>query len=237
MKVLLYIIYILICFPYSLRSRNEGDLIAVRNYPKNKVTLYYVTNKQKTDSITLNNLNFKVDSLTRINDSTWYYVFSTRAGSNLKIRKNAIFRVLNNKIKPIYAGYLIYSLRFDEKYNSESKNSLYQDGEYKNLFYILDKSIFGTSPKIIEYYYSGKVPDTGNGKKTIYNLKYDAKNQIIYNRLDSLKGVYYIINQNTTKTAIINEQTYFLKFQHSCFVYYNKKWFEINAKRKLVSFE
>jgi len=244
---LITFIFLISCFAF-VKGQNQlelkDELLLKENMVNNQITVYLNRHGIIKDSLTFNNLNFVFDSLNRINNTLWLYIYSARCGSGCKFRMQIMLMSDNNKLRLAYVGYHSSSYDYRELYSNDLSingyNNSLQYPIYSCVYTFVD-SLTSTKPLIKEYIYKGKVPDKGNKGTTIYYpLKYDSIKKIYYTQKQSLFGEYTIVTSKNKKELKkkINTVVLALKFKETQWVYYNYTWYELNQKGKfLIKFE
>lgn len=230
-------------FALSVNSFKQDSLkesISInRDEINNRITFYLKQDNLIKDSLTLYNLNFKIDSLVMVNDSLWYYMYSIRCGSNCKQRNQIILLVDGSKLRIPFVGILSYSFDYSELY-SNIKGIDALPYSYYNCEYIFANDFLYSNPIINEYLYKGNVPDNCNGTIVSYQLKYDKSKNVYYTQTQLLSGEYTIIVPHAKKQflKLINSVVPILKYRDATWVYYNNTWYELNSNENtLVKFE
>jgi hypothetical protein len=236
----------ILCFSFlfakSLMGLNsKDDLLVRRDEVNNKITFYLNQSGVITDSLSFHGLNFGVDSLKRLSDNLWHYIYSVRCGSGCKLQKQIMLISDDNKLRISYASYLWSSYDYRELYsNNLNNNNALPNPIYCCLYTFVDSLIF-TKPTIKEYIYKGKTLDNGsNGTTIYYQLKYNSLKKIYYTEKQVLSGEYVIVASRNNKEIKkkINTVVFALKFKETQWLYYDDVWYELNQKRKrLIKFE
>lgn len=226
----------------SKQDSLKEKISITRDEVNNRITFYLKQDNAIKDSLTLYNLNFKIDSLVKVNDNLWHYMYSVRCGSNCKLRNQIILMVDSSKLRIPYVGLFSSSFDYSELYSRDPsiKGSDVLPYTNYNCVYTFSNDFFSTKPIIKEYLYKGNVPDDGKGATVSYQLKYDNSKKIYYTQTQLLSGEFTIIAPQINKQfkKKINRVVPVLKFSDAMWVYYNNTWYELNPKRNnLVKFE
>lgn len=217
----------------------KNSLNVKRDKINNQIVFYLNRNEQIIDSLILFNLNFKVDSLTKISENIWHYIYSVRCGSNCKLRNQIILIIDSNKLHLSYVSYFSSSFDYSDLYSSPESVNVLPYSIY-NCNYFFGDDFFKGKPIVKEYLFKGKVADNGKGSDVFYQLKYDAVKKVYYTQTQLLKGEYLLVipKKNKQLKKKINEIVPVLKFREVLWLYYNNTWYELNSKKnRLVQFE
>lgn len=241
------LITFMLCYAFSKGSNQidiDFELFLKKNMANNQITIYLNHKGTIKDSITLNNLNFVLDTLIKVKNNLWSYLYSVRCGSGCKLRKQILLQSENDKLRLTYVGY--HSITYDHRdlYSSDRNiNGSIAKLSYPiyNCFYSFSDST--TAKKLIlkEYIYEGKNPDDGTkGTSSYYELKYDSLKNVYYTETYVLSGEYTILlpKDNKESKEKINTVVLALKFKEINWVYYKSIWYELNPSEKtLIKFE
>lgn len=222
----------------SLKER----ISIMRDEVNNRITFYLIQDNVIKDSLTLYNLNFTIDSLVKINDSLWHYMYSVRCGSNCKLRNQIILMADGNELRMPFVGRFSSSFDYRELYSSNTRIKGSNELPYSNYncVYAFANDFFSAKPIIKEYLYKGTIPDNGLGTTLIYQLKYDNSKKIYYTQTQPLSGEFNIIAPQINKQfkKKINSVVPVLKFRDVTWVNYDNTWYELNSmSNNLVKFE
>lgn len=240
-------IALIVCFAVA-KGHNQidldGELLLKKSMVNNQITFYLNQNGTIKDSLTLNNLNFVVDTLIKVSHNLWSYVYSVRCGSGCKMRKQVFIMSDNNKLRLSYVGYRSSSYDYRDLYSNDlNVNGSITTLPYPiyNCFYNFTDSLTSRTLILKEYIYKGKIPDDGSkGISKYYKLKYDSLKKIYYTQTQLLSGEYSIVETKNNKKSKqkINTVVLALKFKEIQWVYFNNIWYELNQKGNfLIKFE
>ena len=244
-KVYVYIVAIAIIF-FNIYRVNAGSLdlplsLKIRkDLVHNTITIYLQHGATVEDSMQLFGANFRIDSLTEIDRSTWHYIYSIRCGSNCKLWYQIVLKEKKKRIHLSYVGYYQRSFKFDQLYAQDTSLRARDVMEYSDYLcdYRFNKEFFKSKSLITEYVYKGKMPDDQTkGMSSTFTLKYDRKNNIYYNSQEVLAGNYLIIEGKSKKTKSFFLKVFALEFQESEWIYLDNAWYEWNRKNNsLIKF-
>jgi hypothetical protein len=242
-----YLLILAFCFTL-VKSSNQTDfnseLISKKNMVNNQIIFYLNQTGTIKDSLILNDLNFGIDTLIKVKNDLWSYIYSVRCGSGCKLRKQVLIIGDHEKLRLSYVGYSSSSYDYRDLYsnNLNIKGSInVSPYPIYNCFYTFTDSLTSKNLIIKEYIYKGKIPDDGTkGTSIYYQLKYDSLKKVYYTQTQLLSGTFTIVASKNNKESKrkINTVVLALKFKEIKWVYLDNTWYELNQKGNfLIKFE
>lgn len=234
----------------GLSKNNESkktDFTIQRNNLKGKATIYLKINELVTDSVTIGDLDFIIDSLVQLNDTLWKYMYSFGYDEShgMSFSRQVLIQVFKNKIHFSYISDYRY---FNQTSVSEDFPFDYLDKEE----YVLNLN--DSIPNIQMWHYR-KVKDYKyyehemDSSTAIVYLNYDNEKKVFYSSIDILNGEFGFLPKesekrkyeiDTMKVYLNNEKVMTLKIEKSHYIYYKHKWFILQTfgkyRRRLISF-
>ena len=218
------------------------DVQIEKNYFNHDISIFLMTNNVKTDSIVLHNIDFENETLVCFNNIWWHYVFSecVSCSPSLQNSSQLILTPFNGKLFISFVSQYIRSIERDSDSVNFSYDSVLSDSNQfffplKNQYCFydqikIDSLFFNGNYMVDEIFYSYRSGDTheeaGFVKKHI--IKFDAEKKIFYNekKLINANCTFELeVNGRQEKKRLHNVEVPVLNFYHTCFAYYNGKWY------------
>jgi hypothetical protein len=239
-KKLVYLFYLIIfCTEIVLGNCNtvsiekKINITISRNKTNSEAHIYLYIDSLKTDSIVIDDLDFMIDSLVKLNDSLWKYMYSYGCDeSDCSLwSKQLLITELNKKIHFMYIG--------NYKYVSLIEGIDAPFWWYSSENYVMEFS--STSATIQVFNYSKRIHDgvtTIDSSSSIVYLQYDSQKNIYYSSIDTLNCFCEVLpripknrkyESSDTHVALNNEIVYILKINKLYhYMYYKDNWFLVN---------
>lgn len=125
MRVFLHALFI--CLSLDTCAVDHNSLEILKDTLMNETKIYLVENNEIIDSLKLRYMDFKFDSLTKINDSLYHYIFSDTEFMYPK-KSQLLIKIKENKLHVQFWG--IYEQCFEQKRNEEF-NTFVKSKSYK----------------------------------------------------------------------------------------------------------
>ena len=188
--------------------------------------------KKLTDSITIGDMDYIKDSLVKLNDTMWHYIYSIGFDSShgMVTVRQLIIQNLNSKIHFSYVGDYNF-------YNIPEEN----DEEIFKYNYQYNIEIKDTSKSIVRMNFDEiRFIDNENSidsTQEVVFLNYDKSRKIYYTSIDYLNGEFRLYPEEKKKreyddsepvyVLFENEKVYRIKIGRSNYIYFEDRWFKV----------
>lgn len=230
---------LLFCFFISISTSCQEtvylDSVSIsvqKNFDNHEVTLLLIGSKKKIDSISFKNVDMSFDSLVKVNDSLYHYIFSETLYSfnGRNISKNQVLvDVSGGELRVLFAGIYEYSFMPKDRLESKDDGSFWEMN-YKLNFDSLDHNVLS----VIHSDYTINRLDghiTFDTTTTITYLNFDTLSRVYYSELKILDGLYeynQIENKSPegfSRVMFENELVPVIKVGSFEYFYYKGYWF------------
>jgi hypothetical protein len=209
----------------KLQDNRESNLYILRDSIKMNVTLY-LTNSKKliTDSFTISDIDFRVDSLVKLNDTIWKYMY----GHGFDKRNKSIIMARQILIMETDAK-IHFPLMCDYRYNSNSaldNPNLYSGTD------MFEINICDSMPNISihsytkKFFYKYNEASVDSSNEIIY-LQYDSRIKVFYTYTKYFNGIYNLMKQEPQNTSDKSKPSTF-----TTITFNNDKAFIVRVGRK-----
>jgi hypothetical protein len=225
------------CETRKAANEKETSIKIERDYV-NRISRIFLesNNGKKIDSLILHDQYFSIDSLIRMDNSTWHYMYSPRCGSNCYSSYQILIGEKNKKINLKYVSPYESGFDFDDTYIEGVKPEQLMEVTHASYIFKFD-SMFNEGLTINEYIFNGQRADDGSGKSTKFKLNFDQREGVYFNRKVILKGQYVIFENQNMLMKEINKEVLSIKFTENEYLYIEGKWYEVDfLKKKLWLF-
>lgn len=245
MKLYLLLFFLVLIHCSFVKAQNSPmNLTISRDSSVGENTIYMSVNEKIVDSLIIGDMDYIKDSLVRLNDTIWHYIYSIGFDSShgMVTIRQLLIQELDSKIHFSYVGdYQVYFI-------PDSSNPDIYLSDYK---YTLD--YMSSNPSVQMTHSRLKLIDgiksIDSTSKIVY-LEYDPEKEIYYSSIDRLNGEFNFYPEElkgregeykipATHVILENEKVYTLKIGKSHYIYYKGHWFivdEFPYHTNLISF-
>jgi hypothetical protein len=216
-----------------------------RDFKSHNATIYLLTDKIKTDSLLLYNLDFKTDSLISYNNTWWHYYFSTCVNCIPTVVCNIhqfVFTADNKRLQLAFVNQhkkITKYMRASDIPHVSDSNAFFSmlRKQYHSFSKItLGNNFFKGDYKVEEIFYCATcnyLESEQKGFIKTYKLQFDKAQKVFYTKRVKMNGEYEFeqaYNGETIKRNIKGEEFLLLRFYNSffsssSFAYYKGKWY------------
>lgn len=229
---LLFTWFIFVLLIHSMKGQNNQniDLNINRDTLKGENTIYMFVNGQLSDSLVIGDMDYIKDSLVKINDTLWHYIYSIGSDKshNMVTIRQVLIQELDRKIHFSFVSmYNFYFTPYVDDPHTYLSNYTYTLNLNDTNGYRIDM-----------FHYKLRFVDDENSIDTIRTvvfLNYDVEKKIYYSSKDILDGEYYFSLQepkkreykieDAIKVQLNNEEVMSIEIGKSHYIYFKDKWF------------
>lgn len=226
------VVVLLFCIANANWGRETGISFIIKEDKANRqATILLTINDTIRDSVTIEDLDFEIDSLAQINDSTWTYIYSfgSSESHSMRFSRQILLQELNGKIHFPYVSLFRFKMGFEVK----EENRLY----IARADYILNLTD-SIVPHIKMNSFKKSILEgdvTVDSTSAITYLKFDPEKRVYYSSRGILDGAYELqfkeperreYNDNNDMLIYLKSAAIFeLKIGRAHYIYYKDRWF------------
>lgn len=235
-----FYLFILLFFSLSMFAKNvfiekenvgEVTVLCETDSLNRESTIYYLKGADKKDSIIIDNVDFSFDTLMKVSENAWKYIFSVEHINKKDIvwQKQIILKIIESKIQISYVGNYLH-----ESVQKEISTSGYLF--IKKYQLSIEDTVIDPYLKYVKHSkYIDKEQTQIDSAENVIFLEYNVEDNIYYNEIDTLNGPYTFIEnqkkkQQTRKPVIFNNEIVkAIKFEKEYYIYYKNTWFTVTG--------